>query len=144
MYYFDNVYLGQAVDAGANVEIYFNREWYTISDKSDVSDKKQACGEDEYGKVTYIPYQKIQIVKLNSIPVTIEQLQDIMAGKKPDDKTTDSKPEKPEEDGLPMEEPEEETPEEPNNKKSPDLSWYSRHYDLGRLLIKEYKNGNNR
>jgi len=132
---FDNILLSQYIDVGAKVQVYANSEWYSIADKSDVSDSVDAVGYDEYGGDHRFSYQEIEQIKVNGQVITLEMLATKMG-----DKTDGGKEEKPT-GGSDSEEapedtpPEEDKPEKPA--KEPDLSWFSPAYDIGRILMKE-------
>ena len=133
---FDNVLLAQYLDAGAKVKVYANSEWYTLADRSDVADKVDAVGYDEYQGAHYFSYQTIEQIQVNGQIITLEMLStkmgDKVAGEEGDKK------EKPtggaEEEEAPEETP---PPEEEKPDKGPDLSWFSPAYDIGRILMKE-------
>lgn len=135
MYFFDNKFLQQYIDAGAKLKIYSNSDWHTISDLSDLKSAKFATAYSEYGEATQIPYKQIELIQVNGSVITIENLQSMMTGKQADDqkKPASEKEPGPEDDFATDEEP-----DTGSKKKEPDLSWYSPHYDLGRSILKEY------
>lgn len=143
MYYFDNKFLQQYLDTGAQLQIYYQSEWYNIADLSDLDDAKKAVGYDEYGESKYIPYVGIELIQVNGSIITIEQLQSMMTGKpKEDGDNSKSSQDAPEEEPD-MEEPPEPEEEPKPKKKGPDLSWYSPHYNLGREILREAKKRKN-
>lgn len=133
MYYFDNKFLQQYIDTGAKLQVYYDSEWYNISDLIDLHNATEAVGYDEYGESKTIPYKQIELIQVNGSVITIDNLQTMMTGKETED---DSKTKKPSSDS---EEPDMNADDEKprDNEKEPDLSWYSPHYDLGRLILKE-------
>lgn len=138
---FDNILLAQYIDVGAKVKVYANSEWYQIVDKSDVADKIDAIGYDEYGGDHRFSYQQIEQINVNGKIITL----DMLSAKMGDKPTDDSKDSKPKED-----KPDEETPDGPDlapddsdledldsGGKKPDLSWFSPAYEIGRVILRE-------
>jgi len=138
MYYFDNKFLQQYIDAGAKLQVYYNSEWYSITDLADLHNADEAVGYDEYGEPkSTIPYKQIELIMVNGSVYTRDQLQSMRTGEESadtsDNSDTGSK-KTPDDEPEPEDEPEAE--EKPSKK--PDLSWYSPHYNLGRKILKEY------
>lgn len=140
---FDNVLLKQYIDVGADLKVYANDDWYTISDKSDVADSIDAVGQDEYGAPHRFGYQDIKQIKVNGDVITLEML-----ATKFGDVTTEpsgdggSKPKGDDLGGGGDEEEPTDEPKPPKDDKGPDLSWFSPAYDVGRILMKEKEERN--
>jgi len=136
---FDNVLLAQYLDVGAKVKVYANHEWYTISDRSEVSDSIDAMGEDEYGGTHRFSYQSIEQIQVNGKIITLDMLSAKMGDKPADGGDTDKPEKKPSEDDDTGSADLPDDLEEPGKKpeKGPDLSWFSPAYDIGRILMKE-------
>lgn len=130
MKYFDNKFLKQYLDSGQELNVYVDSDWYDISDMSDLSDPVDGIGYDEYGKAHYFSYRNIEQIRCGNVTYTLEMLQGEPEPESKGKPTDDSGDEE-----LPEKEPEEKTPPQ----KSPDLSWYSPMYDIGKMLIKESK-----
>jgi len=137
---FDNILLSQYIDVGAKLKVYANSEWYTITDRSDVSDSVDAIGYDEYGGDHRFSYQEIQQIQVNGQIITLEMLSKKMGDKvDSDDGGGDKKPDKEEDDlGIPdLGAGDGDSEKEEKPAKEPDLSWFSPAYDIGRILMKE-------
>lgn len=132
MHYFDNVFLGQYLDTGADISVYVDSEWYTLSDTSDVSDPVDGNGYNEWGGSHKFNYQAIEKIKVNGQIVDREMLATKMGETPPEG---EKKP-KPSNSGG-----EEELEDKPKEKE-PDLSWFSPAYDIGRELLKERERKN--
>lgn len=142
---FDNILLAQYIDAGAKVKVYANSEWYDIVDKSDVSDRIDAIGYDEYGGDHRFSYQEIEQINVNGQIITMDMLSAKLGDKttnKEKGNTKDSEKEK--DDKLPddigsedLAPNEDELDALDDKSKKPDLSWFSPAYDIGRILIRE-------
>jgi hypothetical protein len=114
---FDSVLLKQYLDVGAKVKVYVNHDWYSIVDKSDLSDPIDAIGQDEYGGTHRFSYQSIEQIQVNGKIITLDMLSAKMGDKVDGGDDKKQKPDK--------------------GDKGPDLSWFSPVYDIGRFLIKE-------
>ena len=151
MYYFDNKYLQQYVDAGSklsgsNLKVYVNQEWYNITSLSDLQDPIDGIGYDEYGGDHRFDYKSIESIQIGGRITTLDQLQTQMTGKPDDSSKEEPKPaDAGDEPDMGSDAPEEEPEEEPSKgsppkgKKGPDLSWFSPAYDIGRQLMQEHK-----
>tara|TARA_R110000868_G_scaffold178163_6_gene417715 strand:+ start:831 stop:1277 length:447 start_codon:yes stop_codon:yes gene_type:complete len=134
---FDNILLKQYIDVGAKLKVYANHDWYSIADKSDLSDKIDAIGQDEYGGAHRFSYQSIEQIQVNGQTITLEMLAKKMGDKVDggeDDAGGGDKPEKGDSGG---DEPSGGDSKEDKPEKGPDLSWFSPAYDIGRILMKE-------
>ena len=84
MVIFDNEYLKQYLEQYASLQVYANREWYTITELSDVDSPQYGIGINTQGKAATFRYPEISVVKADGFEMTIDQLQNKAAGK-PDD-----------------------------------------------------------
>lgn len=138
MCYFDNKYLQQYLDSGQELWVYDGYEWHEIVDMSDIEKSNKGTGYDAQGKASSFSYFDIQQIKVGkNLIITLDQLQKMMGSdvetEKPKKEPSSKKPEK---------EPDEEPPAKPE--KEPDLSWYSPIYNVGRDLIREWRNQNDK
>lgn len=84
MVIFDNEYLKQYLEQHASLQVYANREWYTITELSDVDSPQYGIGINAQGKAATFRYPEISVVRADGFEMTIDQLQNKAAGK-PDD-----------------------------------------------------------
>lgn len=130
MYYFDNKLLKGYIDQRKDLKVFDGKNWYSIADKSDLSDSIDCIGYDVYGGDHRFDYRDITMIKVGNQTYTLEMLQKFHTGEEPDKKPAKSSPSE--------EEPPKEEPEE-KPEKSPELAHFSRIYDIGHQLIREAK-----
>lgn len=81
MYYFDNEFLQQYLDTGTKLKVYVDSEWYDIPEKSDVSDKVDGIGYNQYGQEHYFDYRDVEQIKAGNKVFTLDMLQSMQGGK---------------------------------------------------------------
>lgn len=136
MKYFDRDYLKQYIDQGVKLRVFANYDWYQVTDASDLASTSTLVGYDDTYDATEIDYRDIEEIKVGNKHYTIDQLNGVGSEDAPDKETT------PKPGGEDTEEPPAE--EEPVDKgpKEPDLSHFSRVYDLGRNIIAGWREKN--
>ena len=85
MIIFDNEYLKQYLEQGVELKVFVKREWYTVTDITDVESAQYGLGIDVQGKPTTFRYNQIEQINADGNIMTIDQLQDKAAGTEPED-----------------------------------------------------------
>lgn len=85
MIIFDNEYLKQYLEQGVELKVFVNREWYAVTDITDVESSQYGLGIDVQGKPTTFRYSQIEQINADGNIMTIDQLQDKAAGTEPED-----------------------------------------------------------
>ena len=132
MYYFDKTTLQQYLDLKRDLQVYVDRDWYSISDMSDLQDNIDGIGYDDNGQSHYFDYRDVEQIKSGNTVFTLDQLNAQFGNPQQEEK-----PEKtaPDEEDVSLDEP---TDEKEKPEKEPDLSHYSPH-DVGHRLMLELR-----
>lgn len=81
MYYFDRDFLGEYLDLKVPIKVYVHNQWYDIADSADLEDSEYGIGYDQNGKSETFDYREIEEIDAAGKHLTVDQLQDVMAGK---------------------------------------------------------------
>lgn len=81
MYFFDAKYLKQYLDMHKTVKVFVNGDVYTLTDGSDVSNKRTCVGYKSNGDVAMFDYQDITQIQVGVNILTLDTLQKIMSTK---------------------------------------------------------------
>ncbi len=136
MKYFDRDFLKQYLDQGAKLRVFANYDWYQVVDMSDLVDSATLVGYDDTYDAAEIDYRDIEEIKIGNKHYTIDQLNGVGSEDAPDKETT-SEP-----GGEDTEEPPAEDEPADEGPKEPDLSHFSRVYDVGRNIIAGWREKN--
>lgn len=80
MYFFDNQFLAKYLEQGLDLKVYVDNEFYSIPTLDDLESPITATGYSLEGDPHIIAYSDIQQVKAGTHSLTIDQLQDKIAG----------------------------------------------------------------
>lgn len=108
MIYFDNDYLKQYIQLGATLKVYVDRQWYSITDLTDLESNQYGVGIDATGKPKTFRYPEIEQINADGYVMSIDVLNSKAAGEAPPDASNDG--------GMDMGEPVDDKPD----KKKPD------------------------
>lgn len=136
MKYFDRDYLRQYIDQGIKLRVFAYYDWFQVVDMNDLSDDAKLVGYDDTYDATEIDYRDIEEIKVGSKHYTIDQLNDVGSEDAADE-------EAPAEPGVEdTEEPPDEEEPDDAGPKEPDLSHFSRVFDVGRNIIAGWREKN--
>lgn len=85
MYFFDNQTLNQYLESGEKLQVFANKEYLTITSKSDISDTQYGAGIDVSGKTIPFSYKEIEHIKIGGFIYTMDQLQKSFDAPKPEE-----------------------------------------------------------
>ena len=90
MYFFDNQTLNQYLESGEKLQVFANKEYLTITSKSDISDTQYGAGIDVSGKTIPFSYKEIEHIKIGGFIYTMDQLQKSFEAPKPEEGSEDA------------------------------------------------------
>lgn len=88
MYFFDNEYLKDYIGLKSDLEIYIHGQWYDVPTAADVEDSSYGTAYDFSGKPITFDYRAITAIKALGNEMTLDMLQDVIAGKENSDSDT--------------------------------------------------------
>lgn len=99
MKYFNNNFLIKLLREYEHIDVYVNQEYLTVHDPQDIVDNDTGIGYNSYGKPVKFNYKDIELIKVGSTTLDIENLNSEEKPEKSDDIKVNNK--KPKEDGPP-------------------------------------------